>query len=82
MGMGVVRSLILGLHVTISALLITLVVMQTQREQGIMGLFGQGPAPTKTRGLGVEETLKVWTRRLAITFFITSIALVFFQGFV
>lgn len=82
MDIGVVRSLILGVHILASVGLIVLVVMQTQREQGIMGLFGQGSAPSKTRGRGAEEILKIWTKRLAITFYVASLGLLFFQSYV
>ncbi|MCH7493306.1 preprotein translocase subunit SecG [bacterium] len=79
---GSVHNFVLGVHILVSVGLIVLVIMQTQREQGIMGLFGQGSAPTKTRGLGTEEILKVWTKKLAVTYFITSIFLLWAQSYV
>lgn len=81
MDIGVGHNLILGVHLLASTGLIVLVIMQTQREQGIMGLFGQGSAPTKSRGLGTEEVLKAWTKKMAVTFFITSVLLLAYQSY-
>ncbi|MBC8514433.1 preprotein translocase subunit SecG [bacterium] len=75
-------NLLLGLHALFSLSLLTLVLIQTQKEQGIMGLFGQGGSGSSSRGKGQEEVLKGWTRRIAIAFFISSLAIAVFQGYV
>ena len=75
-------NFVLGVHALFSLSLLTLVLIQTQREQGIMGLFGQGGSSGGQRGKGAEEVLKGWTRRVAIAFFISSLALAVIQGYV
>ena len=72
-------NILLAVHILISVCLIVLILIQTQKEQGVMGLFGQGSSSSSQRGLGSEESLKVWTKRVAVLFVFSSLLMAFLQ---
>ncbi len=73
-------DILLAVHILISVCLIVLILIQTQKEQGVMGLFGQGSSSSSSqRGLGSEESLKVWTKRVAVLFVFSSLLMAFLQ---
>jgi protein translocase SecG subunit len=72
--MTILINLLMAVQIASTVILLTLVALQTTKSEGLSGTIGGKMTSTFRGKPGKDELFSIWTQRVAIAFFVCTLA--------